>query len=406
VFVVLVVTAGLGFYNASVILSAAKNELGVSVSAVSGATAMFFGISGLTSFLVAKQMDQLDIRWFYAAGGVIGALALASLRYVESVAGLFVFFAVFGVGFALAGLVPSTTVVARWFNVRRSVALSIATTGLSVGGIAVTPFAKELIDQRSLAEAGPWLGLAWFFGVIPIALGLIRSDPGELGLRPDGDISDATVPATTRAGLPGATFAQARATRYFRFVAATYALVFMAQVGAIAQLVNLATERIDGDTAKAALSTLAFASVGGRLLGGVVVTKVATKPLTSILVLVQGVALVLIAFADDRASLILGAAVFGLSVGNLLMLQPLLLVEAFGVREYSQIYSYSQLFGTIGVAGGPLLLGVLRDLFDYRASFLIASFGNVVGFALLAMAGPVSRARTSWSSASSGAAVT
>ena len=51
----------------------------------------------------------------------------------------------------------------------------------------------------------------------------------------------------------------------------------------------------------------------------------------------------------------LGVALFfGATVGNLLMLQPLLLAEAFGVREYPRIY-LSQLLSTLGVAPGPAL---------------------------------------------------
>ncbi len=399
VFVVLLVTAGLGFYNASVILKAAKDELDTSVTAVSGATGLFFGISGIASFLVARRMQEIDLRWFYVAGGIVGGVALTGLRWVNSVFDLYLFFALFGVGFALAGLVPGTTVVARWFHVRRSVALSIATTGLSVGGIAITPFAASFIDDRTLAGAGPWMGLAWILGVIPISLLLIRSDPADLGLEPDGVPTTTGVAGDAARALPGASFAQAISTRFFRYLAATYALVFMAQVGAIAQLFNLADERINSATAATALSTMAFSSIVGRLIGGIIVARISTKRLTGFLIIVQGVALVIIALSTTTPVLILGVAILGLSVGNLLMLQPLLLAETFGVREYSRIYSFSQLFGTIGVAGGPLLLGALRDLLDYRGAFLIASVGNMIGFVLLHRAGSIEDARQTWAGA-------
>lgn len=394
VFVVLCVTAGIGFYNASVILRAAKVELDASVTIVSAATALFFGISGATGFALSRWMDRVDLRWFYTAGGIIGAAALVGLRWVDSVVELFVFFAVFGIGFAVAGLVPSTTIVARWFNVRRSVALSIASTGLSVGGIAITPLSGRLIDDRSLAGAGPWLALAWFLGVVPIAWLLIRSTPAEKGLEPDG----APTPPQPVA-LDGATFAEAKATRFFRFLSAVYALVFLAQVGAIAQMVNLGTERFDTATGTAAVSALAFSSVVGRLAGGAVVTKADTWMLTAGLVLVQGLGLGWIALSTSRSLFFVGVVIFGISVGNLLMLQPLLLAETFGVKHYSQIYSFNQLFGTVGVAGGPFILGLMRDVFDYRISFLIAAACNVVGFALLMSGGKPSRARASWDSA-------
>lgn len=394
VFVTLSLSSGLGFYNASVILEAAKGELGTSVRAVSGATTMFFAVSGLAGFAASPFIDRIDVRWFYLIGGVVGAAALSSLRWVDSIVELYLFFAVFGIGFSLAGLVPGTTVVARWFHVKRSVALSVATTGLSVGGIAVTPFVARLIDNRSLSGAGPWMGLAWL-AVIPLAFLLIRSWPADLGLQPDG--APEPPPGVEPSSLAGATFVQARSGRFFRLLSLTYALVFLAQVGGLAHLFNLVTERVDKGAAAAALSTMAFASVAGRLSGGVLVSRVPIKTMTSVLIVVQAIALGLLAFATTQLALVASAAVFGLSIGNLLMLQPLLLAETFGVKEYSRIYSYNQLFGTIGVAGGPFIIGFIHDLSSYRSSFLIGAGINLIALGVFLAAGSVTDARAAWS---------
>lgn len=394
VFITLAISSGLGFYNASVILEAAKGELDVSVRAVSGATTMFFAVSGIAGFAASPFIDRVDVRWFYVIGGVVGAAALSSLRWVDSIAELYLFFAVFGVGFSLAGLVPGTTVVARWFHLRRSVALSIATTGLSVGGIAVTPFVAQLIDTRSLSGAGPWMGLAWL-AVIPLAFLLIRSWPGDLGLQPDG--APEPPPGIEPESLAGATFVQAKASRFFQLLSLTYALVFLAQVGGLAHLFNLVTERVDKGAAAVALSTMAFASVAGRLTGGVLVTRVPIKTMTSILIVVQAIALSMISFASSQLALVVSAAVFGVSIGNLLMLQPLLLAETFGVKEYSRIYSYNQLFGTIGVASGPFVIGFIHDLSSYRSAFLISAGVNIVAFGVFFAAGTVTDARATWS---------
>lgn len=394
VFVTLCISSGLGFYNASVILEAAKNELGISVAAVSGATTLFFAIGGLSGFAASPFIDRLDIRWIYLLGSVVGAAALSALRWVDTTLELYVFFAVFGVGFSLAGLLPGTTVVARWFHVRRSVALSIATTGLSVGGIAVTPLAARLIDERELAGAGPLMGLAWL-AALPIALLLIRSWPADLGLQPDG--ADEPPPGVEPASLAGATFDEATGSRFFRLLCVTYALVFLAQVGALAHLFNLSTERVDKATAAAALSTLAFASVAGRLAGGVVVTKVPIKTMTTLLIVVQATALGLLAVSTERFSIVASSALFGLSVGNLLMLQPLLLAETFGVKAYSRIYSTNQLFSTIGVASGPFVLGFVHDASDYESAMLVAAGANLLALGVFLTAGSVTDARAAWS---------
>ncbi|MEL6983307.1 MAG: MFS transporter, partial [Actinomycetota bacterium] len=89
-------------------------------------------------------------------------------------------------------------------------------------------------------------------------------------------------------------------------------------------------------------------------------------------------------------------AVFGISIGNLLMLQPLLLAEGFGVKNYGRIYSFNQLFGTIGVAGGPLALGVLRDLYDYEIAFFVAAGASFAGFVFMVLAGSTKRVQQLW----------
>ncbi len=392
VFFILVITAGLGFYNASVILSAGAEELDVTVGTVSFGPTLFFGISGITGFVLSKRMELVDIRWFYVSGGIVGAIALAGLRFVDSVVGLYLFFALFGIGFALAGLVPSTTLIARWFSKRRSVALSMGSTGLSVGGILLTPVVASYIEDHDLAAVSPWMALVWFFGVVPIALLLVRSFPAEKGLQPDGAPAPATVTE-----IPGSTLAEARSTRFFQMLCITYAMIFLAQVGGIAQLFNLAKERTDADVAATVLSTMALSSVIGRLIGGVVVIRLSTKLMTSTLTIVQAIALAMIAVADTRGMLLASAVVFGLSVGNLLMLQPLLIAEAFGVKQYSRIYSLNQLFGTIGVALGPFVLGLLHDWSNYETAFLFGSAANVIGLVALFLAGSTTVPQSMWS---------
>jgi MFS family permease len=421
VFIILCITSGVGFYNASVILSAATRELGASVGAVSGATGLFFAIGGLTGFVFAKRMEFVDIRWFFVAGGLVGGAALLGLRWVTSIPSLYVFFAVFGVAFGLAGLVPATTLITRWFDRRRSVALSIASTGLSVGGIVVTPFSDWLIDQRTLSGAAPYLAAMWVIGVIPMAVLFVRSYPSDKGLRPDGDpapastlaappqqqpmVDGATVEGAKAAPLvttatpetvPGLAFAKARTTRFFMALCFAYAVIFFGQVGGIAQLFNMILERTDAPTARTALATLAGSSVIFRLLGGAAVTRLPTKSFSAALAVVQAAALVLLAVSDSSTGLILSAAFFGCSIGNLLMLQPLLLAEAFGVANYGRIYSFNQLFGTIGLASGPLTLGLIHDASDYRIAFFAAAAASFVGCLGIIAAGPIAKVQSLW----------
>jgi cyanate permease len=184
-------------------------------------------------------------------------------------------------------------------------------------------------------------------------------------------------------------YADAVSTRFYVGVTFGFLLVLGSQVGGIQQLVRLTEERTDQATAAFATLVLAATSVCARLVGGRVVTRVPMAGFTVVLSVVQMVALVGIAFAGSTAALFLAIIVFGATIGNLLMLQPLLIAERFGVLDYPRIFSRSQFITMLGTAGGPLLLGYLRDSAGgYRTSYLVAAACSLAGAAAIAWAGP------------------
>ena len=88
----------------------------------------------------------------------------------------------------------------------------------------------------------------------------------------------------------------------------------------------------------------------------------------------------MIGAAESTWLLFLAIFVFGATVGNVLMLQPLLIAERFGVRDYPRIFSRTQLYAVIGTAGGPWLLGVLYDVSDsYQLPYAVAGACSLLG---------------------------
>ena len=199
-FIVLAVSSGLGFYGLAVYLNAFGNEKGWPVASISLATTVYFIVGGVSGLLVARVIARRDVRIPIVAGGILGGVSLAVLGQVQERWQLYLVYAVFALGFSGAGLIPVTTVVARWYHVGRSVKLSVASTGLSAGGIVLTPAAKWLIDDRGLAAATPILGVVWVIGIVPIALWFIRPDPAALGWLPDGERVQVDVPPPAPTG--------------------------------------------------------------------------------------------------------------------------------------------------------------------------------------------------------------
>lgn len=390
VLVVLSVGSGLGFYNLSVYLKAFVDQGGFSVSAASTATACFFVASGVAGLGVGALIERYDVRWIITGGAILSGATMFAAAHVHALWQLYLFYAVFGVGYSACALIPGTTLVARWFARRRSQALSIASTGLSLGGILFTPISAKLIAQLGLSGAAPWLALIFIVGIIPITWLMIRPSPLDFGMGPDGDPI-----ARDAHGVPlmadGIDFETAIRSRFFILMTLTFIFAMMAQVGTIAHLFSLVASRTGSDdTAALSLAAMAGASIVGRLIGGWALAYISSRGFVVALVIAQGIVLVLFAFAETATALIAISILFGCTVGNLLMMAPLMSAEAFGLKAYGRIFSINQLCTVTGVASGPMAMGLLyAQAGGYHAAFLTMAAASALAFALIWAAGPV-----------------
>ena len=385
VFVITMTTSGLAFYNLSILLAAFVAERGFPVSLASSATATFFIASGIGGVISGRLVERIDARFVIATGATVGALALASVGSLRELWQLYAFHVVFGLCHGASGLVPLTTLLARWFSARRALAFSIASTGLSFGGIAVAPLVALLIERLGLAGAAPWMGLALCLGTLPVTLIVLRPRPAAMGLEPDGAVPADGAPIAPQ---PAVAFGEARRSRYFFAVSVAYLFLLGAQVGAIAHFYRLASTRTGVATAALALSVLAGSSTVGRLLGGWLMLWIPSWPFALVLMVMQAAGLAVLAVAEDPAQILAGTVLFGVTMGNSLMMHPLLLAERFGTRDYGRIYSTSQLVTVVGVAGCPPLIGLLYEASGgYAVPFLAVAGLTLVGLGVLGIFG-------------------
>ena len=244
-FLILTTSAGLGFYGLAVYLNALSKERGWDIASLSLGTTVFFIVSGFTGLVVARIIARRDARIAVVGGGIIGGVSLLALGHITAVWQLYLVYVFYGIGFAAAGLVTVTTVVTRWFHRRRAMAISVASTGLSFGGVAITPAMKSFVDHQTLSGAAPWLALVFVVGTVIPGWFLLKSDPADHGFLPDGERVEPGAAARVMSGTP---YSTALRSRFFLAVTIGYILSLGSQVGGIQQLVKLAEERTTAAT--------------------------------------------------------------------------------------------------------------------------------------------------------------
>jgi hypothetical protein len=251
--------------------------------------------------------------------------------------------------------------VSPWFDRRRPAALAMAYNGASVGGIVFVPLWAALIGALGFAPAALLVGGAGLALLWPVAGRYLGRRPADLGLHPDG--APAAPAPRPPAGPAGPLWPQAR----FRGLALAFAVGTAAQVGLLSQLFSLLAPALGPQGAGWALAAATACAVLGRTAVGWLLKPGADRRRAAALnFLVQaGGSLALLLSAAGAAPapplLVLGCVLFGLGVGNMLSLPPVVAQAEWPPERVAAVVA--AVIATMQLAGAfaPAAFGLLRD---------------------------------------------
>ncbi len=381
------VSSGLGFYNMSVYINRLSAQLAVSSADTSFAVSLFFVVGGVAGLYVADLLRVWSVRKVVIAGALVSGVAVALVGFADQLWQVYALFTLFGIGNAGISIVISTTLITRWFpGPERSMALAVGSTGLSLGGFLITPLTAYVMNGWGFDLTMHWLGVFLVLSVVPIAL-FLRFPSNE-----ESSANNAADTGQLSAQL-AASLAAALRSRFYILLAVAYVLIMGSQVGSIAHLYSRVELLGDFTMAALAVQALSIASITGRFIGGWLVSWMPIRRFALGNLLLQSFGLLLIALAPNSVMGVVAAGIFGLSVGNLLMTQPLWLAEKYSVDIYPQVFARANAISVLGVAAGPFCMGWIFDYAgSYTFAFICALATSLVAFVVVWMAsiGPAS----------------
>jgi MFS family permease len=358
VFVMALVSFGLGFYGLAVYVAALQGRHGWSASAVSAPITVYYVAGALLTTVIGDVYARLGPRVVVAAGGVALAAGVAALGRVTEAWQLYPAFLVMSLGWGAMSGAAINIVLAPWWERRRGLAVSLAFNGATLGGVLVVPALLWLIARAGLGRGTTLAALAAVVLLGGLAIGVMRRGPEELGLGPDGDPQ----PPARRApvGAPGGRGGALRTWRFWS-VSASFALGLMAQVGVLTHLIALVTPTLGAGRAAGAVSLATAVAVLGRLATGLLVDRVSRRLVASVTLAIQLGGVLLLARASSPAAVYAGCALFGFGVGNLTTLPGLILAVEWPRERFGALVGLVVGINQLTFAFGPSLVGVLRD---------------------------------------------
>ncbi len=386
---VLFVAIGIGFYVLPIFLKPLQVEQGWSEVMVSAAATVYFSVSGLTAVFLGSAVDRIDPRRFIVIGLIGMGACLSLIGRINQLWQLFAVYALMAIFFAMAAHVPVSTIVTRWWVVKRARAMSIAYSFISVGGFIFAPSGTWLLGRGGLGLAGPVLGALVVVIALPFVLLLVVSEPGDVGLHPDGDAS-APLPAGMSDQTRVWTRGEALRTGAMWRLTIGFLLVFTSQVGYLVHQVAFLETRYSTGTAAFAVSFTALGSATARLVVGSFADRINKRHLTVALILTQASAVLGLQVSQSLIIDMMLVLVFGFTMGNIFMMHSLLTSEIYGMTSFGTIFGLSSAIAQTGSGAGPLLIGLLRTSFDsYAMAFTVSGLTTILAAVVLATIGPV-----------------
>jgi MFS family permease len=348
-FVIATFAWGFGFYGQGVYLAQLHALKGWSLSLVSGAVTVFYFVSAVMVAFVSDWIRRFGAPRVMAFGLVATGVAVALLGLVDSPWQLYGAFLLMSFGWASTSVGAITNILGLWFSSRRGLAISLALTGASAGGIVVVPALQALVSWVGFERAMLFSGAMLIVCIAPLALFAIETPPIPTPTASGG----ASSPALTRA----------RMLRSFAFwsVAGPFALAQTTQVAFLVHQISIFTPVIGGGRAALAVSVTTFAAVAGRVLLGLVVDRLDQRLVTALSVASQAAALAAIALSPSPIVLLVAAAVYGVSVGNLITLPSLIIQREFESAAFGLVVALATSVNQMAYSFGPGLLGAARD---------------------------------------------
>lgn len=348
-----------------------ERDLGWTRSQMTGVYSIYLLVNGLTAPVVGFLFDRLGARALYTFGMAALAVSYVLASYVQNV---WQFYATVGAGTGLAvaalGMVPSSSLIARWFRERLSTAISVAFAGLGLGALLIVPGAQALIGEYGWREAYRILGLI-LLCLVPLVFVLpwqtfLAGHPGYRDVRR----------AVTASGEEW-TLARALRSRNFWGLVWVFFFTAVGMFTVTVQIVVYLVERgIPALLAATAFGAASMLSVFGIVTTGAIADRFGPRRTVTATYLgsIIGMAFLFALSWYPSQTLLLGYIIaFGLCQGARGPIISSMATRLFAGRHVASIYGVIYATNAFGAGLGAWFGGVLHDWTgSYRPGFVFS----------------------------------
>lgn len=364
-----------------------SEERGWSKTALAGGAALQSVEGAILGPVLGWLVDRIGPRAMVHIGVVLLSLGFVGLGLHDTLPQFYAAVLVICIGASLAGYFPFSVALVHWFERRRARALSLMSTGIALGGIAV-PLVGWFMQNHG------WRNTAFASAAIVLVVGLamariVRRNPAEIGETVDGlppaPAPEPTIGGTIRFSSRSFTAREALRTRAFWLLGLGHALALLVVTAVNVHAISHMKEGLGYSLAQASfvITLMTIAQGCGVLLGAARGDRWNKRIVAALCMMGHALGLLMLTYAVHPAMLGAFAVLHGISWGLRGPFMQAMRADYFGVQAIGMILGLSAIIISLGQIAGPLVAGAFADLTgNYRIGFtvlaLVAGSGSVL----------------------------
>jgi predicted MFS family arabinose efflux permease len=146
------------------------------------------------------------------------------------------------------------------------------------------------------------------------------------------------------------------------------------QIGFLTHQVTFLAQSLPTWAVAVTISATAVAGLTGRLALARFADRIDARMTTSVVLVLAALSFCVMALLTDPYILACGCVVFGLTVGNVTTLSPIVVRREFGADAFGRVFGLASCVIQLVTALGPGFYGLLHDHFGgYRQPLLVAA---------------------------------
>jgi MFS family permease len=334
-----------------VFINPLADDMGWSHSALSFSYALSAIVSGVGVLAIGSYMHIYSLRLIFVGGVLVHGLGIYMTSTANSIESFYLWYGVVAALGRSTFFISTTTLVTRWFEQRRGMAMGLMMAGNGIGPFVFSPVVTWLIVRWDWRTA--FVAISFIMtGILVMAYLLMRNHPYEIGQRPYGARDEPAVPPAqpTQAKTPKKMVPNeasvgslwGRVLRHQGFWTLSLINFFCCVCHSIPLVHTVGFALSAGLSAFAAswvLAVMGLSSVVGRIFWGFFADRHGARLTLMLTLFMQGAFMLWLVNSQDPVIFFLYALIWGFGYGGVGTQYGVVAREIYGTRLFGPGYS-------------------------------------------------------------------